>query len=255
MPGAYSGAFAEIHVRREGITIDLGGMRPEQVTDLRVCAGKKTDLSLLADYPNVTQLFLRGNFTSLDAVRGLVRLRRLTLYPSTVLDCAPLAGLSLEALTVCDRMVEHIDALFSPALRLLELGEMRRLDDLSFLEKAAGLRKLYLHGLPAAEALPDFSKLPELYALKLYELHKLHDLEGLARSNIRYLSASLIADKVPGTRLAEVLTAMPGLEQADLTRIDRGSPRRFTVLRNQLRRAGREHLLVEGMDYRAWERL
>lgn len=255
MSGAYSGAFAEIHVRREGTTVDLGGLAAGQVTDLRVYAGKKTDLSLLADYPNVTQLFLRGNFTSLNAVSGLACLRRLTLYPSAAVDCAPLAGLSLEALTVCDRMVEHIDALFSPALRLLELGEMRRLEDLSFLEKAESVEKLCLHGLPAATALPDFSKLPALYALKLYELHKLHDLEGLARSHIRYLAASLTADKVTGTRLAEVLLRMPRLERADLTGIDRTSPRRYTVLKNQLERAGRTDLLTEDMDYRAWERL
>lgn len=225
------------------------------MTDLRVYAGKKTDLSLLADYPNVTQLFLRGDFTSLEAAGGLRRLRRLTLYPSAAVDCASLSGLSLGELTVCGCMAEHIEALFSPTLRRLEIGELRRLGDLSFLEKAASVQKLYLHGLPAAEALPDFGKLPDLCALKLYELHKLTNFEGLARSNIRYLAVSLAADRVTGTALAEVLLSMPRLEQADLTGIDRSGSRRYTVLQNRLRKAGKLHLLTESMDYRAWERL
>ncbi len=252
---SFSGAFAEIHIRRQGTTVDLGGMDPEQVTDLRLYSGGKSDLSLLADYPNVTRLLLRGSFTGIDAVGALKHLRSLRLYPSAPVDCAALAGLSLGELAVCDHMAEHIDALFYPGLRLLEIGGQRRLGDLSFLEGAVGVEKLYLHALPAVETLPDFGKLPKLYALKLYELHRLSDLGSLSRSNIRYLAVSLAADKVTGTRLAETLLAMPRLERANLACVDRSSPRRYTVLQNQLRKAGRLDLLAEDMDYRTWERL
>ncbi len=251
----FGGSFAEIHIRRGETTVDLGGMTPERVTDLRIYSGKKNDLSLLSDYPNVTRLFLQGDFTSIDAAGGLRQLSRLCLYPSGPVDCAALSGLSLRELVICRHMAEHIEALFSPALRLLEIGALRRLSDLSFLEEAGSVEKLYLHGLPAVEALPDFAALPSLYALKLYELHRLSDLESLTRSQIRYLAASLIADKVTGTKLAGTLLAMPKLELADLTFVDRSGSRRYTVLENQLRKAGRLDLLAAGMDYQAWERL
>ena len=182
----FGGSFAEIHIRRGETTVDLGGMTPERVTDLRIYSGKKNDLSLLSDYPNVTRLFLQGDFTSIDAAGGLRQLSRLCLCPSGPVDCAAL---------------------------------------------------------------------PSLYALKLYELHKLGDLESLTRSHIRYLAASLIADKITGSKLAGTLPAMPKLERADLTFVDRSGSRRYTVLENQLRKAGRLDLLAAGMDYQAWERL
>ena len=241
----FGGSFAEIHIRRGETTVDLGGMTPERVTDLRIYSGKKNDLSLLSDYPNVTRLFLQGDFTSIDTAGGLRQLSRLCLYPSGPVDCAALSGLSLRELVICRHMAEHIE----------EIGALRRLSDLSFLEEAGSVEKLYLHGLPAVEALPDFAALPSLYALKLYELHRLSDLESLTRSQIRYLAASLIADKVTGTKLAGTLLAMPKLERADLTFVDRSGSRRYTVLENQLRKAGRLDLLAAGMDYQAWERL
>lgn len=57
----------------------------------------------------------------------------------------------------------------------------------------------------------DCAALPSLYALKLYELHKLNDLESLTRSHICCLAASLIADKITGSKLAGTLPAMPKL--------------------------------------------
>ena len=45
------------------------------------------------------------------------------------------------------------------------------------------------------------------------------------------------------------------LERANLACVDRSTPRRYTVLQNQLRKAGRLDLLAEDMDYRTWERL
>lgn len=101
----------------------------------------------------------------------------------------------------------------------------------------------------------DCAALPSLYALKLYELHKLSGLESLTRSHICCLAASSIADKITGSKLAGTLPAMPKLERTDLTFADRSGSWRYTILENQLRKAGRLDLLTAVMDYQAWERL
>ena len=49
-------------------------------------------------------------------------------------------------------------------------------------------QKLYLQSLPAGQELPALDGLPSLYALKLYELHKLNDLSALSHSCLLYTS-------------------------------------------------------------------
>ena len=55
-----------------------------------------------------------------------------------------------------------------------------------------------------------------LYALKLYELHKLSDLSTLSHSHLRYFAASLIGDKLSAQALADAVMAIPDLEAAAL---------------------------------------
>lgn len=56
--------------------------------------------------------------------------------------------------------------------------------------------------LPAVQVLPKLEGLPALYAMKLYELHKLSDLSARSQSHLRYFAASLIADKLSAKTLA-----------------------------------------------------
>lgn len=120
------------------------------------------------------------------------------------------------------------------------------------IENAAGLKKLYLQSLPGVETLSDFAKLPELYALKIYELHKLNGIESLTNSSIKYLSCTLAADKLSGTSIADTLLNMKYLEQAHMNYIDRSSLKRYNVLENKMKTAGKENLLVYEMDYDTW---
>lgn len=70
------------------------------------------------------------------------------------------------------------------------------------LDSATQLQKFYLDSLPAVQVLPELEGLPALYAMKLYELHKLSDLSALSQSHLRYFAASLIADKLSAKTLA-----------------------------------------------------
>ena len=114
---------------------------------------------------------------------------------------------------------------------------------------------MYLDSLPSVEVLPDFSKLLKLFALKIYELHQLKDIESLRDSFIQYLGFTLAADKLSGTKIAEILLGMKQLKGADMVYMDRSSIRRYNALENKLKKAGREDLLNYRMEYANWENL
>ena len=248
--------IAEIRIRRTGIETDLGGCLPESVRYLRIYSERKTaDLEFLKAYPNLTQLFLKGTFANIDAVSAPTGLRSLTMHLSGAADFSNVRGLALKNLTASCPIDAGFSNLLAGSVESLELTAIRKLEDLSFLERASGLKKLFLCSLPAVETLPDFGKMPNLYGLKLYELHKLNDIDSLARSAIRYLIVSLAADKLPGTRLAKLLLDMEHLERADLSGLDRSGKRRWNVLKNQLKKAGKEDLLADTLDMTKWNLL
>lgn len=94
------------------------------------------------------------------------------------------------------------------------------------------------------QKLPALDGLPSLYALKLYELHKLSDLSALSHSHLRYFAASLIGDKLSVQALADAVLAIPGLEAAALQLVDR-SGRRYGSIQKAFVTAGKSGLLRE----------
>ena len=93
------------------------------------------------------------------------------------------------------------------------------------------------------QKLPALDGLPSLYALKLYELHKLSDLSALSHSHLRYFAASLIGDKLSAQALADAVMA-PNLEAAALQLVDR-SGRRYGGVQKTFAAAGKSPLLRE----------
>jgi len=94
------------------------------------------------------------------------------------------------------------------------------------------------------QELPALDGLPSLYALKLYELHKLNDLSALSHSHLRYFAASLIGDKLSAQALADAVMAIPNLEAAALQLADR-SERRYGGVQKAFAAAGKSPLLRE----------
>ena len=131
------------------------------------------------------------------------------------------------------------------SITYLHLEEMRKTEDLApFLTLAPRLQKLYLQSLSAVQKLPALDGLPSLYAVKLYELHKLSDLSALSLSHLRYFAASLIADKLSAQALADAVMAIPNLEAAALQLADR-SERRYGGVQKAFAAAGKSLLLRE----------
>lgn len=250
-----SDGVGTIRIDKKETTVDLGGLSPEKVTELRVYSNdKKADLSMLGGYPNVRSLFVNGDFANVDGISQLEELTVLTLRIPAAVDISGVRAPKLKSLSAYQQINKGFSGLLTKNIEYLELMEMRKLADLSFVEKAAGLKKLYLCSLPAVEKLPDFSKLPDLYGLKVYELHKLNDIESLTRSKIRFLALTLAADKLTGTKLADVLLRMEELEGAEML-LDRSGAGRVRVLENQLKKADRAELLNMDMSMARWKLL
>ena len=243
-----------IKIGKTETSVELLGSKPEDVKYLAVYSGSKSaDLSLLSDYPNVEELFINGDFVNIDDISSLKSLNRLTirLTSNTPLNNLYISG--LKSLSVYERLNDGFENLITESLEYLELMEIRKISDLSFVEKTSGLRKLYLMSLPAVEKLPDLEKMPNLYGLKIYELHKLIDIESLAKSSVRYLAVSLAADKLNGTKIADVLLRMEYLERASMM-LDRSSGSRYNVMEKCLIRAGKAQLL-SSFDMSEWRRM
>ena len=245
----------EINIGKKETVAELNGLAPDRVCSLRIYANKKTDLALLSDYPEVEELFLRGDFTDITGVNELHRLKKLVMYLALPVDFSGIHCDALENLSANCVVDETFPAFFTGHLRELELNGIKKLKDLSFLEQAAGLRKLYLNGLPGVEALPDFRRLPNIFALNIYELHKLENIDSLKDSGVEYLGFTLAADKLSGTKIAEVLLAMKRLKGAYMVYMDRSNIRRYNVLENKLKKEGKAELLDYQMNYGDWKDL
>ena len=61
----------EINIGKKETVVELNGLAPDRVRSLRIYANKKTDLAFLSDYPEVEELFLRGDFTDITGVNEL----------------------------------------------------------------------------------------------------------------------------------------------------------------------------------------
>lgn len=229
---------------RDGEEINLNGMKPSAVHCLSVTGEKRVDLSFLREYTHLEELTLMGKCEGVEILTELKQLHTLALWLS-----APVAWHGVYLPGLCELHLRgekngDVTPLLS-SITYLHLEEMRKTENLSpFLTSAANLQKLYLQSLPAVSALPELGGLPNLYALKLYELHKLSDLSALSHSHLRYLAASLIADKLSAKALADAVMSIARLEGASLQLVDR-SERRYGGIQHAFVAAGKSALLRE----------
>ena len=134
----------------------------------------------------------------------------------------------------------------------LRISENRKIQDLSFLERAPHLQKLDLENLPGITTLP-LSKLPQLSALRISGLHKLADMESLVQSNVQYLEIKFSADKVSATRMADALLRMPLLKTLSVGLFSRVQCKKSPIIRKKFEKAGRGDVLtLFSGGYRNW---
>ncbi len=208
------------------------------------------------DADNITSLHIysRKLATDLSFIKNLTNLKRLSLC-GQFLNYNCISAMTLDTLIIRLDKFEYSDLeeMMTDKLKHIEIADMRKLEDLSFIQKAINLEKVYLQSLSAVKVLPDFGK---IYSLKIYEMHKLENIDSLINSKIKYLCLTLIADKISGTKIADTLLKMSELEKVDFNFIDR-SCRRTDVIENRLSKYNRQDLIAEKefMYYDNWIKL
>ena len=161
----------------------------------------------------------------------------------SLLEGYPNLGFAPKIFTVDGHIDERISCFLSDNLLRMTIRENRKIQDLSFLEKAPHLQMLNLYNLSGITTLP-FSKLPQLSVLSISGLHKLTDMESLAQSNVQYLNIKLSADKVSATRMADVLLRMPSLKALNIGPFSRVQCKKTPIIRRQFEKAGRSDVIT-----------
>lgn len=155
----------------------------------------------------------------------------------------PNPGFAPKIFTVDGHIDERIGCFLSDNLLQMTISENRKIQDLSFLEKAPHLQILNLYNLSRITTLP-LSKLPQLSVLHISGLHKLTDMESLAQSNVQYLNIKLSADKVSATRIADVLLRMPSLKALNIGPFNLVQCKKTPIIRRQFEKAGRSDVIT-----------
>ncbi len=161
----------------------------------------------------------------------------------SLLEGYPNPGFAPKIFTVDGHIDERISCFLSDNLMEMTINDNRKIQDLSFLEKAPHLRILNLDDLSGITTLP-LSKLPQLSVLHISGLHKLTDMESLAQSNVQYLDINLSADKVSATRMADVLLRMPSLKALNIGPFNRVQCKKTPIIRRQFEKAGRSDVIT-----------
>ena len=161
----------------------------------------------------------------------------------SLLEGYPDPGFAPKIFTVDGHIDEKISCFLSDNLLQMTISENRKIQDLSFLEKAPNLQILNLYNLSRITTLP-LSKLPHLSVLHISGLHKLTDMESLARSNVQYLNIKFSADKVSATRMTDVLLRMPSLKALNIGPFNRVQCKKTPIIRRQFEKAGRSDVIT-----------
>lgn len=163
----------------------LDGLRhlPENVDSLWIGATERPlDLSILARFGSLKELYLERQTRNLDVISGLTTLEELTLRSITLPDLSmllPLTDLSSLGLklggTTNLALLPRIGR-----IRYLELWFIRGLADIGPVGDMPHLEYLFLQALKQVETLPDFSGAPNLRRIHLQTMNGLRDLPALA---------------------------------------------------------------------------
>ena len=219
-----------------------------QVDDLCVYVGVNTDLCILENFPNISNLHLSGKFNEVASILKLSKIQSLSLSGFKDVDFSCLKNLSLKNIYVSSCSAkENFSVMLSGSVEYLTLSNIKRAENIDFIKIATNLRKLYLDEF-ILPVLPDFSQNKKLTILQINEMHKLDNVESLITSNIEYLFVLVSSDKVSGTSFAEILSNMKMLKKALMRLMDRND-KRYNVLKRSLEKQNKADLLADSMNF------
>lgn len=212
---------------------------------LTIAPQKKLDIDFLSKLPNLTYLFLAGNFESFKPISSCKKLQNLYLQQVTLNDLGFIEKLPMLAALMIDS--SRVNCSFKPLERTriidLMICSITNLSDVSFLSKMINLEKLRVDA-SKIEYLPDLKNLIKLENIELVYMKVLKNPEVLLSvRNLKILTLREINTKLSAEQF-DFLTNMDSLEKVDFRFIDYNK-RRISKLNDIFTKKGKNGLLVK----------
>lgn len=144
-------------------------------------ASKKPSIEALSRFKNLEHLYLEGQINGLQEICHLKNLQKIVLRSITTKDLNFLQDLEyLWSIDIKLGGIKNFSALIKlPNLKYLELWQINKLSDISFISELKSLQNLFIQSLRNIEALPSFDKNQSLRRIYLENLKGLKDLTSL----------------------------------------------------------------------------
>jgi len=142
---------------------------------------KKPSIQFLSRFPRLESLYLEGHTNGITEIGKLHDLKKIVLRSITVPNLDFLQHLKhLWSVDIKLGGIKNFSALAKlPDLKYLELWQVNKLADISFISELKALQNLFIQSLPNVETLPNFEKNVKLRRIYLESLKGLKDSASL----------------------------------------------------------------------------
>jgi hypothetical protein len=144
-------------------------------------ASKKPTIKSLSRFKQLEYLYLEGQTNGIEEIKHLKNLQKIVLRSITTKNLNFLSGLyKLWSVDIKLGGIKDFSALVNlPDIKYLELWQINKLADISFISELISLQNLYIQSLRNVETLPNFDKNKKLRRIYLENMKGLKDLKSL----------------------------------------------------------------------------
>lgn len=142
---------------------------------------KKPQINIISRFNQLEYLYLEGQSNGIESIKALENLQKVILRSVSTANLNYLSGLKqLWSVDIKLGGIKDFTALKTlPNLKYLEIWQVRKLTDISFITDLIPLQYLFLQSLPNIIALPELNKLINLRRVYLENLKGLKRLDSL----------------------------------------------------------------------------
>lgn len=143
-------------------------------------ASKKPNVSVISRFSELKYLYLEGHNKGIEEISNLLNLEEIVLRSISTENLDFLKNLpKLWSVDIKLGGIKNFDALAEiRGVKYLELWQIRKLMDISFISKMTDLQNVFLQSLPNIQALPDFKNNKKLRRIGLENLKGLRNIKS-----------------------------------------------------------------------------
>ena len=153
-----------------------------EILSIGVTKSIATDLSFIAEFDNLEELYIDGMKKGLDSISQLIKLKSLILRGIKLDSLEIIRDLNhLEVLKLYFGSYKDLDAISAQTnLKKLGISRTRQIENYHFLDSLSNLEKLYFEGMSQMEKLPNLKGLSSLKFIQLDNNRRLTDISSMS---------------------------------------------------------------------------